>query len=142
MRNHTLLDFLQVESQRGRIFKTVGLKWIPIGKMFTDSTTKVDSEPPNGSNEDITNPYKCNKLFILVQEFQEFKSDEHSFKRRTFETKRYFQNHRSLMSNAFAGISSSLFLKCKERCTPSEKRKCTVSVHFILDNEKEKSFQS
>ncbi|GJW08520.1 hypothetical protein Tco_1570943 [Tanacetum coccineum] len=27
--------------------------------MFTDSTTKVDSEPPNGSNEDITNPYEC-----------------------------------------------------------------------------------
>ncbi|GKD87821.1 hypothetical protein Tco_1358975, partial [Tanacetum coccineum] len=23
--------------------------------MFTDSTTKVDSEPPNGSNDDITN---------------------------------------------------------------------------------------
>nr|GEW46604.1 hypothetical protein [Tanacetum cinerariifolium] len=23
------------------------------------STTKVDSEPPNGSNEDITNPYEC-----------------------------------------------------------------------------------
>ncbi|GJT82485.1 hypothetical protein Tco_1056827 [Tanacetum coccineum] len=59
MRNHTLLDFLQVESQRGRIFKTVGLRWIPIGKMFTDSTTKVDNEPLNGSNEDITNPYKC-----------------------------------------------------------------------------------
>nr|GEV70673.1 hypothetical protein [Tanacetum cinerariifolium] len=27
--------------------------------MFTDSTTKVDSEPPSGSNEDITNPYEC-----------------------------------------------------------------------------------
>ncbi|GKC73412.1 hypothetical protein Tco_1119295 [Tanacetum coccineum] len=27
--------------------------------MFTDSTTKVDSEPLNGSNEDITNPYEC-----------------------------------------------------------------------------------
>nr|GEU38603.1 hypothetical protein [Tanacetum cinerariifolium] len=34
--------------------------WIPTGKMFTDCTTKVDSEPPNGSNEDITNPYECN----------------------------------------------------------------------------------
>ncbi|GKF42384.1 hypothetical protein Tco_0125726, partial [Tanacetum coccineum] len=29
--------------------------------MFTDSTTKVDSEPPNGSNEDITNPYECDQ---------------------------------------------------------------------------------
>nr|GEX08624.1 hypothetical protein [Tanacetum cinerariifolium] len=43
----------------GRILKTTGLRWIPTGNMFTDSTTKVDSEPPNGSNEDIINPYEC-----------------------------------------------------------------------------------
>ncbi|GJT93833.1 hypothetical protein Tco_1082678 [Tanacetum coccineum] len=42
-----------------RIFKTAGLRWIPTGKIFTSSTTKVDSEPLNGSKEDITNPYKC-----------------------------------------------------------------------------------
>nr|GEV95196.1 hypothetical protein [Tanacetum cinerariifolium] len=42
-----------------RIFKTAGLRWIPTGIMFIDSTTKVDSEPPNGLNEDITNPYEC-----------------------------------------------------------------------------------
>ncbi|GJY48206.1 hypothetical protein Tco_0438162, partial [Tanacetum coccineum] len=29
--------------------------WVPTGKIFTSSTTKVDSEPPNGSKEDITN---------------------------------------------------------------------------------------
>ncbi|GJT67087.1 hypothetical protein Tco_1018567 [Tanacetum coccineum] len=45
----------------GRIFKIVGLRWIPTGKMFTDNTTKVDSEPPNGSNDDITNPYECDQ---------------------------------------------------------------------------------
>ncbi|GJX49094.1 hypothetical protein Tco_0275939 [Tanacetum coccineum] len=45
----------------GRIFKNAGLRWIPIGKMFTDSTTKVDSEPPNGSNDDITIPYECDQ---------------------------------------------------------------------------------
>ncbi|GKF88363.1 hypothetical protein Tco_0259240, partial [Tanacetum coccineum] len=40
----------------GRILKTVGLRWVPTGKIFTFSTTnKVDSEPPNGSKEDITN---------------------------------------------------------------------------------------
>ncbi|GJV65915.1 hypothetical protein Tco_1476743 [Tanacetum coccineum] len=39
----------------GRIFKTVSLRWIPTGKMFTDSTTKVDSEPPNGT---FVNPLK------------------------------------------------------------------------------------
>ncbi|GJV66003.1 hypothetical protein Tco_1476831 [Tanacetum coccineum] len=43
----------------GKIFKTVGLRWVPSGKIFTSSTTKVDSEPTNGSNDDITNQYEC-----------------------------------------------------------------------------------
>ncbi|GJV71579.1 hypothetical protein Tco_1491574 [Tanacetum coccineum] len=33
--------------------------------MFIDSTTKVDSEPPNGSNDDITNPYECNQTLYV-----------------------------------------------------------------------------
>ncbi|GJZ89635.1 hypothetical protein Tco_0661417 [Tanacetum coccineum] len=45
----------------GRIFKIAGLRCIPTGKMFTDSATKVDSEPPNGLNDDITNPYECDQ---------------------------------------------------------------------------------
>ncbi|GJT99336.1 hypothetical protein Tco_1094854 [Tanacetum coccineum] len=43
----------------GKIFKTVGLRWVPTGKIFTSSTTKVDSEPTNDSNKDITNQYEC-----------------------------------------------------------------------------------
>nr|GFA17093.1 hypothetical protein [Tanacetum cinerariifolium] len=43
----------------GRIFKTIGLRWVPTGKIFASSTTKVDSEPINGSNADITNQYEC-----------------------------------------------------------------------------------
>ncbi|GKA89976.1 hypothetical protein Tco_0811788 [Tanacetum coccineum] len=43
----------------GKIFNTVGLRWVPTGKIFTSSTTKVNSEPTNCSNEDITNQYKC-----------------------------------------------------------------------------------
>ncbi|GKE69445.1 hypothetical protein Tco_1527517 [Tanacetum coccineum] len=39
----------------GRVFKNVVLRWVPTGKTFASSTTKVDSEPPNGSKEDITN---------------------------------------------------------------------------------------
>ncbi|GJU26734.1 hypothetical protein Tco_1165355 [Tanacetum coccineum] len=39
----------------GRILKTVCLILVPTGKIFTSSTTKVDSEPLNGSKEDITN---------------------------------------------------------------------------------------
>nr|GEV08934.1 reverse transcriptase domain-containing protein [Tanacetum cinerariifolium] len=42
-----------------RIFKTVGLRWVSTGKIFTSSTTKVDSEPPNGLNAYITNQYEC-----------------------------------------------------------------------------------
>ncbi|GJR65121.1 hypothetical protein Tco_0011186 [Tanacetum coccineum] len=43
----------------GKIFKTVGLRWVPTRKIFISSTTKVDSEPTNGSNDDITNQYEC-----------------------------------------------------------------------------------
>ncbi|GJU78164.1 hypothetical protein Tco_1275234 [Tanacetum coccineum] len=42
----------------GKIFKTVGLRWVPTGKIFTSSTTKVDSEPANSLDEDITNQYE------------------------------------------------------------------------------------
>nr|GEU97938.1 hypothetical protein [Tanacetum cinerariifolium] len=45
----------------GRIFNTVGLRWVPTGNTFTFSITKVDCEPLNGSNEDITNPYECDQ---------------------------------------------------------------------------------
>ncbi|GJS33030.1 hypothetical protein Tco_0531412 [Tanacetum coccineum] len=43
----------------GRIFKTIGLKWVPTRKIFAFSTNKVDSEPTNSSNDDITNQYEC-----------------------------------------------------------------------------------
>nr|GEY40732.1 hypothetical protein [Tanacetum cinerariifolium] len=43
----------------GRIFNTISLRWVLTGKIFTSSITKAESEPPNGSNEDITNPYEC-----------------------------------------------------------------------------------
>ncbi|GKA41825.1 retrovirus-related pol polyprotein from transposon TNT 1-94, partial [Tanacetum coccineum] len=33
--------------------------WVPTGKIFTSIKTKASSEPPNGSNEDITNLYEC-----------------------------------------------------------------------------------
>nr|GFA09451.1 reverse transcriptase [Tanacetum cinerariifolium] len=46
-----------------RIFHSAGLKWVPTGKTFTSSTTKVDCEPPNGSNDYNTNIYKCDQTF-------------------------------------------------------------------------------
>nr|GEZ36983.1 retrovirus-related Pol polyprotein from transposon TNT 1-94 [Tanacetum cinerariifolium] len=45
----------------GKIFKTVGLRWVPTRKIFASSITKVDSKPLNGSNADITNQYECKK---------------------------------------------------------------------------------
>ncbi|GJW28832.1 hypothetical protein Tco_0045707 [Tanacetum coccineum] len=35
------------------------LRWVPTGKIYTSSTTKVDNKPTNGSNDDITNRYEC-----------------------------------------------------------------------------------
>ncbi|GJU68245.1 hypothetical protein Tco_1254504 [Tanacetum coccineum] len=43
----------------GRIFKSVGLRWIPIGKLFDSCTSKVDSELTHGLNVDILNIHEC-----------------------------------------------------------------------------------
>ncbi|GKD43935.1 hypothetical protein Tco_1268580, partial [Tanacetum coccineum] len=40
-------------------------RWVPAVKTFTSSTTKVDYEPLNGSNEDITNPYECDQTLYI-----------------------------------------------------------------------------
>ncbi|GKD45056.1 hypothetical protein Tco_1269701, partial [Tanacetum coccineum] len=60
----------------GKIFKTVGLRWVPTGKIFNSSTTKVDSEPTNGSDEDITNQYEY-KQTLNVSVDEEFPPDVH-----------------------------------------------------------------
>nr|GEV22879.1 retrovirus-related Pol polyprotein from transposon TNT 1-94 [Tanacetum cinerariifolium] len=44
------------KSERPRILKP---RWVPTGKIFACSTTKVDSEPLIGSNADITHQYEC-----------------------------------------------------------------------------------
>nr|GEV19210.1 hypothetical protein [Tanacetum cinerariifolium] len=43
----------------GRIFKFIGLRWIPTGNLFDSCTSKVDSEPPHGSNVNISNIHEC-----------------------------------------------------------------------------------
>nr|GEW89134.1 hypothetical protein [Tanacetum cinerariifolium] len=43
----------------GRIFKYVGHRWIPIGKLFDSCTSKVNIEPPHGSIIDIPNIHEC-----------------------------------------------------------------------------------
>ncbi|GJY85371.1 hypothetical protein Tco_0499397 [Tanacetum coccineum] len=53
----------------GKNFKIVGLRWVPTGKIFTSSITKVDSEPQNGSNDDITNQYECKQTLDVSAEY-------------------------------------------------------------------------
>lgn len=43
----------------GRIFKNVGLKWIPTRNLLTDGKTKVESGTSNGIDVDFTNIFKC-----------------------------------------------------------------------------------
>nr|GEU54192.1 hypothetical protein [Tanacetum cinerariifolium] len=54
----------------GKIFKTVGLRWVPTGRILISSTTKVDSEPLNGSNADITNQYECEQTLDVSAELR------------------------------------------------------------------------
>nr|GEX44438.1 ribonuclease H-like domain-containing protein [Tanacetum cinerariifolium] len=49
----------QMWKPMGRIFKTVGLRWVPTGKILTSCTSKDDSEPKHGSNVDIPNIHEC-----------------------------------------------------------------------------------
>ncbi|GKF26864.1 hypothetical protein Tco_0082758 [Tanacetum coccineum] len=49
----------------GIILKYVGLRWIPTGKLFNYCTRKVDSEPPHGSNVDISNSHECKQTLDL-----------------------------------------------------------------------------
>nr|GEV40901.1 hypothetical protein [Tanacetum cinerariifolium] len=49
----------------GRIFKFVGLRWIPTGKLFDSCISKVDSEPPHGSNVDISKIHECKQTLDL-----------------------------------------------------------------------------
>ncbi|GJZ32237.1 hypothetical protein Tco_0577673 [Tanacetum coccineum] len=46
------------------MMKSQRLRWVPTGKIFTSSTTKVDNEPPNGSKEDIITNVKANSFDV------------------------------------------------------------------------------
>ncbi|GJT92716.1 hypothetical protein Tco_1081561 [Tanacetum coccineum] len=84
----------------GRIFNTAGLKWVPTGKTFTSRTTKVDCELPNGLNDYITNPYKCDQTLNV-------NADQHP----------------CFMIMASVDNTSGPVPQRKEKCTPQ----CTLS---------------
>nr|GEV23111.1 hypothetical protein [Tanacetum cinerariifolium] len=50
--------FLREVNSRAKV-PSIGLRWVPTGRILTSSTTKVDSKPLNGSNVDISNQYEC-----------------------------------------------------------------------------------
>ncbi|GKB72544.1 hypothetical protein Tco_0933956 [Tanacetum coccineum] len=50
--------------QTGRILKTDGLRWVPTEKIFTSSTTKVDSEPQMVQMKISLTNMNANKLLI------------------------------------------------------------------------------
>ncbi|GJY30582.1 hypothetical protein Tco_0414077 [Tanacetum coccineum] len=49
----------------GRIFKTIGLRWIPRGKILASCTSKDNREPTHGSNEDILNIHEYKQTLDL-----------------------------------------------------------------------------
>ncbi|GJX35123.1 hypothetical protein Tco_0246680 [Tanacetum coccineum] len=49
----------------GIIFKSVVLRWTPTRKLIDSYTGKVDSEPPHGSNVDISKIYECKQSIDL-----------------------------------------------------------------------------
>ncbi|GJW42467.1 hypothetical protein Tco_0071266 [Tanacetum coccineum] len=53
----------------GRIFKSVGLRWILTGKLFDSCTSKVDSELTHGLNVDILNIHECKQTLDVSAVF-------------------------------------------------------------------------
>nr|GFD26643.1 hypothetical protein [Tanacetum cinerariifolium] len=49
----------------GRIFKSVGFRWLPTGKLFDSCTSKVEREPTHGFNADISNIHECKQTLDL-----------------------------------------------------------------------------
>ncbi|GJZ69443.1 hypothetical protein Tco_0632993 [Tanacetum coccineum] len=49
----------------GRIFQTVGLRWVPTRKILASYTSKYDSEPTHGSNVNIFTIHECKQTLDL-----------------------------------------------------------------------------
>nr|GFD07226.1 hypothetical protein [Tanacetum cinerariifolium] len=46
-------------------FKSVGFRWLPTGKLFDSCTSKVEREPTNGFNADISNIHECKQTLDI-----------------------------------------------------------------------------
>ncbi|GJS97950.1 hypothetical protein Tco_0819120 [Tanacetum coccineum] len=59
----------------GRIFKIVGLRWVPTGKILVSCISKDDNEPTHGSNIDIPNIHECKQTLGKSQSLVAEKAD-------------------------------------------------------------------
>ncbi|GJV51358.1 hypothetical protein Tco_1447099 [Tanacetum coccineum] len=60
-----LKDELRKLKGNSRIFKSVGVRWVPRGKILASCTSKADSEPTHGSNVDISKIHECKQTLDL-----------------------------------------------------------------------------
>ncbi|GKF86640.1 hypothetical protein Tco_0254467 [Tanacetum coccineum] len=104
--------------------------------MFTDNTTKVDSEPSNGSNDDITNSYEGDLTLNVSAGTTNLSADDicsHQFRPRSSSIDDICSHQfrpRSLVTKWRLLITlQALFLKRKEKCT----------LQCALSSEEEKS---
>ncbi|GJV72765.1 hypothetical protein Tco_1492760 [Tanacetum coccineum] len=96
----------------GKIFKAVGLRWVPTGKILTSSTTKVDSDPTNGSNEDINNQYECEQtLDVSAVQNSEFTTTAMNSQVQSWFQKLFLQQKRQLHHNKNRNCYSVLCMK-------------------------------
>ncbi|GJW36352.1 hypothetical protein Tco_0059272 [Tanacetum coccineum] len=114
----------------GRIFKLLGLRWIPTGKMFTDNTTKVNSEPSNGSNDVITNSYECDQTLnvsaVQASLFNDKITSVH------ISSGLALQQKNDVCSHQFRPRSSMTNDVCSHQPRSLKKRKVYASVRFIF----------
>ncbi|GKB56502.1 hypothetical protein Tco_0912688 [Tanacetum coccineum] len=106
----------------GRIFKSVGLRWIPKGKLFDSCTSKVDSDPPHGSNVDIPNIHECKQTLdvsactsINVQKEQslDLSAELESLFGHLFDE--YFNGVNQVVSKSSADTAADASDKCQQQ---------------------------
>ncbi|GKF61027.1 hypothetical protein Tco_0181081, partial [Tanacetum coccineum] len=86
----------------GRIFKTIGLRWVPTRKVLASCMRKDDSEPTHGSYVDIPNIHECKQTLdigagtsINVQKEQSFDLNVE-----------YFNGENQVVSKSFVVITA------------------------------------
>ncbi|GJR50689.1 hypothetical protein Tco_1401210 [Tanacetum coccineum] len=135
----------------------VGLKWIPTGKIFTSNTTKVDSDPTNGSDEDITNQYECDQTLDvsvglsrnsdLMKKAMDF-ADINQFRTRTSRTRAMNCSRSKLSSKVGSHANKTAYSRQDSQAVnkspthyPCDSARTFRVILFSIHNDEWKSFQ-